>query len=131
MPPSRRYRQPHFRDAAAILAAERAGYGATPALNRITAAFTALFLADSRSAGSRPPYVFDPVLFREVALGKQAVNARPPQRRTRTPRTPRHYHSATGQENTPCHCPSPGTYARKRTPAAADQIIEQIRKDES
>lgn len=78
---SRVWTQRHFRAAAAILAAERTANGPSPALNRITAAFTALFAQDSKDSGARPPYIFDPVLFRQAALGQVPVTARPQRRR--------------------------------------------------
>lgn len=76
----RAYTTRHFQDIAALLAAERTANGPSPALNRITDAFTALFTEDSRRAGSQPPYIFDPVLFREAALGTKPVTARPARR---------------------------------------------------
>ena len=70
---SRVYTQRHYRAAAAILAAERAAHGASPALNRITEAFIRDFVQDCKDAGSREPYLFDPVLFRRAALGEVPV----------------------------------------------------------
>jgi len=78
---SRRWTQQHFRAVAAILAAERSANGLNPALNRLISAFTAEFTQDSKDSGSRQPYIFDPVLFRRVALGQEPVSARPRRRR--------------------------------------------------
>jgi hypothetical protein len=81
MPASRKYTARHFQDIAGLLATERTANGPSPALNRITAAFTALLTEDSMSAGSRPPYIFDPVLFRQAALGQVPVSTRPRRRK--------------------------------------------------
>jgi hypothetical protein len=73
MPASRRYTTRHFQDIAGLLVAERETNGPSPALNRIVTAFTMLFAEDSKSAGTTS---FDPVLFRQAALGQVAVTAR-------------------------------------------------------
>lgn len=78
MPASRVYTQRHFKAAATILAAERAANGPSPVLNRLVAAFTAEFTQDSQAdAGAGSKRVFDPVLFRQAALGQVPVSTRP------------------------------------------------------
>jgi hypothetical protein len=77
---SSRYTTRHFQDIAGLLAAERTANGPSPALNRITTAFTALLTEDSKDTGAR----FDPVLFRRAALGQVPVTARPQRHGTGT-----------------------------------------------
>jgi hypothetical protein len=82
MPASRKYTQRHFRDIAALLAAERAEHGPSPALSRITAAFTVLFAEDSRAdATAGNPRHFDPVLFGRAARGEVSPTAQRQRRR--------------------------------------------------
>jgi hypothetical protein len=64
-----RYTQQHFQDLAALLAAEREQNGPSPALNRITAAITALFAENSAR--------FNRELFGKAARGTVPVTTRP------------------------------------------------------
>lgn len=81
---SRRYTQRHFQDITRLLAGEREQHGASPALDRMVTAFTDLFTADSKGAGSKLPYTFDPVLFRRAAMGRVPVTSRPQRNRGKT-----------------------------------------------
>ena len=70
---SRRYTARHYQEIAALLAAERAEHGASPALNRIITEFTALLTADATGRGES----FDPVLFGQAARGEVKPTTRP------------------------------------------------------
>lgn len=67
--PSGRYTQRHFRDFAALLAAEREQNSPSPALNRILAAVTRLFAENSAS--------FNRELFGHAARGNVPATTRP------------------------------------------------------
>jgi len=96
---SRRYTARHYQDVAALLAAERADHGASPALNRIIAGFAALFAEDSSGAG---PDTFNRELFGQAARGYVAPTARPRRRSDRSEAVS-HTHEFDGQVLTHAH----------------------------
>lgn len=83
MPRSRMYTRRHYQAIAQVLIGEREKNGASPVLNRITAAFAELFVQDCQDSGAQLPYRFDPVLFRQAALGTVPVTTRPRRRQSR------------------------------------------------
>jgi hypothetical protein len=84
---SRAYTARHYQDVAALLAAERAEHGASPALNRIIAATARLFAEDSTS--------FSRELFGHAARGEVAPATRP--RRRSGQSEAEHVHTFDGQ----------------------------------
>lgn len=109
-----RYTQQHFRDFAALLAAEREQNGPSPALSRIITAVTALFAENSAN--------FNRELFGHAARGNVPATTRPGSRR-RNRTAEQHEHRYDGQALTHAHAGGhlPHGYYKHPEDAPSDQ----------